>query len=282
MRQIKVRAERNFDVGVISPDEFVMKGYLARLRCHPRQSSSLQVISWNTSVTGATIEVSYRDSHRNDVIVIGGDEKSVSVAVVSEGILELSEQHGVLGKDGLSFLPDVYAVHSMLSIPGEHVRSLVSKVTDSVSGNIHSSDNVLLFLHTLNTEITDIMEYVPNALTSGQNAEVALGNRAGGAHDFVHAFISCARSAGFPSRFVSGFIVLDWKSLEISEHCWAEVFVPGLGWLGFDPLNQISPTDQYMRFSVGRDFFSAAPIAGIGYGVSLEVGTVSIEASLIE
>ena len=62
-------------------------------------------------------------------------------------------------------------------------------------------------------------------------------------------------------------------------HAWAEVFVEGLGWVGFDTANNISPDDRYIRVALGRDYTDAAPIKGLTSGVQSECLSVSIMIS---
>ena len=55
-----------------------------------------------------------------------------------------------------------------------------------------------------------------------------------------------------------------------ATHAWAEAYVEGIGWIGFDISNRISPDSRYVRVATGRDYRDAAPITGITYGTSSE------------
>lgn len=61
-----------------------------------------------------------------------------------------------------------------------------------------------------------------------------------------------------------------------ATHAWAEAHVEGLGWVGFDISNGISPDPRYVRVATGRDYRDAAPITGISFGSSAEMLTVDI------
>ncbi|MFN5778713.1 MAG: transglutaminase family protein, partial [Novosphingobium sp.] len=50
------------------------------------------------------------------------------------------------------------------------------------------------------------------------------------------------------------------------SHAWAEVHVDGLGWVGFDVANGISPDERYVRVATGRDYAEAAPVTGLSWG----------------
>ncbi|MEI9898968.1 MAG: transglutaminase family protein [Hyphomicrobium sp.] len=77
--------------------------------------------------------------------------------------------------------------------------------------------------------------------------------------DHAHIFLSAVRSMGMPARYVSGYVVTGAEGASEAQHAWAETFVDGLGWLGFDPANQLCPTDRYVRLACGLDSASAAP-----------------------
>ena len=64
---------------------------------------------------------------------------------------------------------------------------------------------------------------------------------------------------------------------EDGGHAWAEAFVPGLGWVGFDAVNCICPTDAYVRVAIGLDALGAAPVRGTRYGAGDETLAVAIK-----
>ena len=82
----------------------------------------------------------------------------------------------------------------------------------------------------------------------------ALADGKGVCQDHAHVLISAARHLGIPARYVSGYLFADQdgKSHEAS-HAWAELHLPELGWVGFDPANRCCPTDYYIRLGSGLD-----------------------------
>jgi transglutaminase-like putative cysteine protease len=103
----------------------------------------------------------------------------------------------------------------------------------------------------------------------------ALGH--GVCQDHAHVFIAASRSLGFPTRYVSGYLLRsDGTVIQEAGHAWAEAHVPGLGWVGFDPANGVSPTDAYVRVAVGLDYLGAAPVRGTRYGGGEEILDVHV------
>ena len=80
-----------------------------------------------------------------------------------------------------------------------------------------------------------------------------------------------------PARYVTGYLVTDQEAPAEAHHAWAEVYLDGLGWVGFDPANHICPTERYVRLACGLDAGSAAPISGTRRGGVDEVLDVVVE-----
>jgi transglutaminase-like putative cysteine protease len=82
---------------------------------------------------------------------------------------------------------------------------------------------------------------------------------------------------GFPARYVSGYLMMNDRVEQDASHAWAEAHVPGLGWVGFDVSNGISPDDRYVRLATGLDYRNAAPVSGMRIGASTESMDVSLQ-----
>jgi transglutaminase-like putative cysteine protease len=83
--------------------------------------------------------------------------------------------------------------------------------------------------------------------------------------------IAVARASGLPARYVAGYLLTAGDdATQEASHAWAEVFVPGLGWIGFDPANECCPDDRYIRLGSGLDARDAAPIRGSARGTGAE------------
>jgi transglutaminase-like putative cysteine protease len=115
---------------------------------------------------------------------------------------------------------------------------------------------------------------------SETTAADALKNGHGVCQDFSHIFISICRLLGQPARYVTGYLVMDDAGkIADAHHAWVEAEVAGLGWVGFDPTNGISPDEKYVRLACGLDASSAAPIRGIRRGRGNEILRVSVTVS---
>ena len=84
------------------------------------------------------------------------------------------------------------------------------------------------------------------------------------------------RSLNIPARYVSGYLLTEDEGPHAAAHAWAECWVTGVGWVGFDAANGLCPTDHYVRIACGLDARDAAPIRGAVSGVAEEEIDVSV------
>jgi transglutaminase-like putative cysteine protease len=74
-----------------------------------------------------------------------------------------------------------------------------------------------------------------------------------------------------PARYVSGYLfATEDGAPHEAAHAWAEIWVEGIGWIGFDPANACCPDERYIRLGSGLDAREAAPIRGITQGAGEE------------
>ena len=106
----------------------------------------------------------------------------------------------------------------------------------------------------------------PDPTHAGTTAAEAFALKRGVCQDMAHIFIGCARAAGVPARYISGYLHRnDGVTDQGAGHAWAEAYVADLGWVAFDPANGICATDAYVRVAVGLDYLGAAPVRGTRY-----------------
>jgi transglutaminase-like putative cysteine protease len=135
-------------------------------------------------------------------------------------------------------------------------------------------------LHELMKRVCQRIVYKTGVSTVDTTAAEALARGAGVAQDQAHVFIAACRRLGVPARYVSGYLRNDDPELHVgrTSHSWAEAWVPGLEWVGFDPANDMSPRGDSLRVAVGLDYRDAAPVSGrrVGFGDA----KMSVEASV--
>jgi transglutaminase-like putative cysteine protease len=244
------------------PVEFALQ----RLRLTPRDCPGQKVLQWQSLVNGASHEASYDDQFGNRVELVSISGGESTIRIMASGEVDTEERNGVFGTH-LGYVPLwLFRRETALTKPGKLVREL----TKSIEG-----DGELAKLHALMGWLHENVEYSGDATTSETTAEQALELKAGVCQDHAHIFISGARAMGLSARYVSGYM-LDGNEAGAASHAWAEAHVPALGWVGFDPANDICPDERYVRIATGLDYADTAPVSGMRVGTAPEMILVSV------
>jgi transglutaminase-like putative cysteine protease len=139
-----------------------------------------------------------------------------------------------------------------------------------------SGHDTIASLHALMEAIRDEVEYKAGATLTETTAAEALAARTGVCQDHAHIFVASARVLGIPARYVTGYLLTDEAVPAAAHHAWAEAYVDGLGWVGFDVANMICPTDRYVRMAAALDAQYTSPIRGSRRGGDVELLEVEV------
>lgn len=140
-------------------------------------------------------------------------------------------------------------------------------------------------LTALNQTINRRLDYRPlvTQVDSALDDVLALGQ--GVCQDFAHLMIGVCRELAVPARYVSGYLYTP-PSVSArgsgASHAWCECYLPGAGWKGFDPSNDLLVDDQYVQIATGRDYRDVPPTKGIYRGSAQEVIAVSVRTEQVE
>lgn len=163
-----------------------------------------------------------------------------------------------LKSTGLTFLPQEY-------------RSLfVFNANKSLFDNLLGLNNwVYLHLY-FKTGVTHV----------GTLLNEIIKNRHGVCQDFTHLFCAIARINGLPARYVSGYLHQGEGFFGDSQmHAWAEVFLPEIGWIGFDPTNNILANHNHIKVCHGKDYNDCAPLKGIVFSKGINQTRYTVEVT---
>jgi transglutaminase-like putative cysteine protease len=105
-----------------------------------------------------------------------------------------------------------------------------------------------------------------------------LEHRSGVCQDFAHVMLGMLRSLGIPSRYVSGYICPNKNGMrgEGATHAWIEAWIPGNGWVGNDPTNNVWVTNHHVKLAVGRHFNDCTPVKGTFKGLARQLLSVYV------
>jgi transglutaminase-like putative cysteine protease len=127
-------------------------------------------------------------------------------------------------------------------------------------------------LRRLTAEMYNRFEYSQKSTHVDSPIDDALRRRQGVCQDFAHVMIALVRRLRVPCRYVSGYLYRQENSADRSAagatHAWVEALLPELGWIGFDPTNNLLAGDRHIRVAVGRDYADVPPTRGVYKGMS--------------
>lgn len=237
------------------------------LRLSPRADSCQRILSWNVSASGQLI--SWVDGFENIAHVLVQDGQHSHVTVTVRGEIETFDTAGILpANDGLP--PLIFLCDSHFTNLTDEIRRFADpfKMIQTNAGDLQA-------LHSLMHEIGNTVTYQAGFTNVETDADHALKAGKGVCQDHAHLFIAGARVLKIPARYVSGYLFGGTGSL--ASHAWAEAFVEGLGWVSFDPSNEQSATDSYVRLAIAHDFGDATPVRGVREGGGFEDMNVRVQ-----
>jgi transglutaminase-like putative cysteine protease len=231
---------------------------LQKVRLRPLTNHVQRVPRWEVSIEGGKLETSYRDHSGTHVDLLSLDEGAREVAVIADGEVETEENNGIFGQVYTRAPLWHFAQPTRLTAPGPRIAALAEGLV--------AAEDKLAGLHALSHDILSAVPYTPAATLADTPAEEAAAKATGVCQDHANIFVSAARCAGIPARYVSGYLLMDDRVEQDASHAWAEAHLPHLGWVGFDVSNGMSPDPRYVRIAIGRDAHEAAPISGLRLG----------------
>jgi transglutaminase-like putative cysteine protease len=257
---------------------------LHRVMFRPRDSHDLRVLATDLQVSPPAYVRMIQDPHSNSVALVQPMGEATELRIVCSFTIE----HVPTPLDELALdpaaevLPFAYSLEDRLDL--EHY---LRPHHDDPDGTLIRWAHQ--FLHTdqpnsthdvltrMNAHIGQSLNYVARDEEGTQTPLQTLTLGSGSCRDYALLMMEAARRLGIATRFVSGYLydaALDTGEAEPgqavtgsgSTHAWLHAYLPGAGWVAFDPTNNLMASSQLIRVGVARDPALAAPISGSWYG----------------
>lgn len=266
-----------------------------RLMFRPRDSHDLRLLDATISITPQAELRWLHDVFGNSVTVATFEQPSDTLTFVSQIVIE---RHFA---SALEFPIETFAKVIPFSYPASEVPDLGRTierhysdpdrlVTDwtrrflSTKGGTTSTEDFLL---SLTTGIRETFLYEERHEPGVQSPVETLQRKAGSCRDFAVLMMEAVRSVGLAARFVSGYLydpAIDGQESEIfgagATHAWVQVYLPGAGWLQFDPTNGSYGGANLVPVAVAREPAQAVPVSGTYDGSFEDFIEMSVEVSV--
>lgn len=254
------------------------------LRLTPKEGHELRIKSLNLKITPSPATLRWhRDVEDNSVAIATFDTPASQLSIESEAIIRQYNQTPLdfLVADyaadyPFSYTPEDWIVLAPYTNPAKQGNSGV--LTEWVVNFWPSSERIQTYvlLQRLCAHINLTLSYQLREAPGVQSATETLSCGTGSCRDFAQLFIEAGRYLGFASRFVSGYLHAPPTTINFgATHAWAEVYLPGAGWKGFDPTLGAIVGSDHIAVAVARLPESVPPVAGAYIGPSksrLDVG----------
>jgi transglutaminase-like putative cysteine protease len=254
-------------------------------RLRPREDTSQRLASWTLDIAPAPLgRTECLDQDGNNVVRAWFDTVTAELSLRSRFTLE------TLRDNPFHYLltpPDMH-------LPMEYILGLRAPLApyrcDQHSPEVRSFAESLAaecgwqtvaFLSALNRRIYETMGQVIREFGAPHAAESTLRDHEGSCRDLAVLFCTACRAVGLAARFVSGYE----RDASLQEngdlHAWAEVYLEGAGWLGYDPSRSLAVAASHVAVAAASDPLLAAPVSGtyrgaasakMEFSISMQVG----------
>jgi transglutaminase-like putative cysteine protease len=243
------------------------------LRMQPRSENTQRCFTFQLSISPQARVFSYQDHFGNLVhhFDVPGQHRELTITadalVDVETPAPLPESLGPGAWDELDAMIDREDYWDMLmpsrfACTSPELEALAKEVGVVERGGREP----LELLTTLNSRLYQYFSYVKSSTGVNSVIEDAIKSRQGVCQDFAHTMIAIVRNLRIPCRYVSGYLHRDPEHADRSDegatHAWVEALLPQIGWVGFDPTNNLIVGGRHIRTAIGRDYSDVSPTVG--------------------
>ncbi len=271
-----VRHETRFRYG----DAVSMSHQLLKLR--PRRSNRQNVLGANLEVTPApSVQRSWPDYFGNEVAFLTVQEPHRELVITSRSQVEVLPGMNIM----LDFSPAWEVVAQSMQTPAtaEAVGAsqfcfqspyvdVIQELRNFALGSFTPGRPLLEAAMALTSHIYRDFSYQGGVTDVSTPVRRVLELKSGVCQDFAHFEIACLRSIGLPARYVSGYLLThppegeEKRQGSDESHAWLSVWCPELGWVDFDPTNNLIPNLEHVTVGWGRDYGDVSPVNGFIFG----------------
>ena len=259
------------------------------IRLKPRTDECQRLLSYRTDITPVALTKEHADIWGNVVesFYIADQHKHLEVKATSVVSIQKSpfihridyspEMHAI-------FHSDLFTSHYLAYLSNTAYTFLRTEQIEQVNRDLGKMTNPVQYA-------IDVMGYLYNRFTyDGASTDVSttaqesFDLKKGVCQDLTHVMLGILRTNHIPARYVSGYLYVGENSALVGDaasHAWVEVMVPGIGWVGLDPTNNVEALETHIRVGVGRDYNDVSPVQGVYRGGSHTLD-VKVSVSLID
>jgi transglutaminase-like putative cysteine protease len=236
-------------------------GIIQLLRLTPREADSQHVIKWRIDVDADGRLTPFTDAHGNSCHIFYADRPVETLTLHVAGAVQTAETAGIVSGTQDPLPPLTYLRSTPLTEASPAIAQFAENLRDA---------DALAQAHALMHAVREKMGFEPGVTDVVTDAASAFRQGSGVCQDLAQIMISAARHLGTPARYVSGHFAAPDHPEQEAAHAWAELHIPHLGWVAFDPTHGVGSTEGHVRVAVGLDSLEASPVRGTRRGGGAE------------
>ncbi len=266
-------------------------------RLQPTDDPVQEVVRSSLTLSSIAEEIQYEDVFGNQAIYCSIEKPYTKLSVEAESIVKVyaapPDDHSLSRRQNsipLVWMPWQRQMMMPYLLPKELPESQLRELTDYAMSFVERNDSHLLrTVEDINLSIYRDFAYRPGTTELGTTPFDVYTSRQGVCQDFANLFICLARLLSIPARYRMGYIYTGAnyanKIQSDASHAWGEVYLPYVGWRGFDPTNGCAVAQDHIRVACGRNYGDATPTSGTIYRgggaekLSIDVKVVELQDS---
>jgi transglutaminase-like putative cysteine protease len=266
-----------------------------RLMCRPRDSHDLRLLETSLSISPTANVRWLHDVFGNSIAIAAFGEPATELTFRSSFRAEHfpSKAHGILIEEYAQHLPFNYSSEDVSDLGRTRERHYpdpehrIDQWAKSFIMREGSQSATLAVLTAMTQAIKQQFSYAARDEMGTQTPIKTLEKGSGSCRDFALFMMEAARSLGMAARFVSGYLY-DEQLVGADEgvvgggatHAWTQIFLPGAGWVEFDPTNAQVGGRNLIRVAVARDATQAVPLSGSYTGAAADYLGMDVEVKV--
>jgi transglutaminase-like putative cysteine protease len=246
---------------------------MLEVRMHPRSEGHQRCFTFRLSVNPRARIFTFTDHLGNQVHHFDLPQHHRELTIVADALVNVepvAEVPALLPYDSWDELNRMINTgdHWPMLTPSLYARPspLLESLVEEIDAREPKGRDPLSLVQQINVGIHQAFAYVRKSTGVNSPIEASLGTRQGVCQDFAHVMIAIVRGLRIPCRYVSGYLYHgagdNDRSVDGATHAWVETLLPGLGWVGFDPTNNLVAGNRHIRTAVGRDYSDVPPTLG--------------------
>lgn len=244
-----------------------VKESVNEIKIYPYQCNEQEVLQHDILITGHPDIQTFYDywGNKTGVFNLLPIHKELSIAsklLVRTTASPTIEINFDAGFDQLE--ADVVGQLKMIELATPEKIKSQAEIKNIIEGLNNDAQSVANVVSSCCQYIFDNFKYIKGITSVETTVDEIMEFKSGVCQDFVHLMLQILRTMKIPGRYVSGYICPNKNGMrgEGATHAWVEVWIPGNGWMGIDPTNNVWVTNNHVKLAVGRNFSDCSPVKG--------------------